>query len=260
MTFAAALFQKLGGTLGQMAEALPAATDHDLSVTVTRVQENGIEAQIDNRYQILLGNAAFLTQLGVKVPKETTDSILRRASNVGLVYFAIDGSLRLSYEVEYRAERSFERVVRHLAEAGCVAAISSYDPNLDEVFLQKSRPNAYASVSVLNPGRFEEDKPAEFTDTGAVAQKSALDIAYPLYAAAGIARLRGFAYRIQLIASLLGTLLVTLLTLLGNGTSLSLFAIVGIQLFWTAVVCLATHSELNGDKLHFRKHSKKDAA
>ncbi len=256
MTLAGALFRKLGGTLGQMAQAFPMTENGDLSVSVSRVHDNGIEALVDNRYQLLLGSADFLTHFGVKVPKETTDSILRRTSNAGLIYLAIDGSLRLSYEIEYQAQKNFERMIRHLAEAGCVCAIYSYDPNLDEVFLQKSRPNAYGTTAVLKSGLFEENKPAEFTDTGAVAQKNNLDIAFPIYAAYGISKIRHFIKRMQIIAALLGTLLVSLITLFGNGTALGIFAVMGIQLFWITVVCIATHSELNPDKLHFRKKQK----
>ena len=254
MTLAGALFRRLGGTLGQMAQVLPTSEEGNPAVSVTRIHENGVEATVDNRYQLLLGSAAFLTRAGVKVPRETTDSILRRSSSIALVYLAIDGTLRLSYEVKYQPEKSFERVARHLADAGVITAIASYDPNIDDVFLQKSRPNAYVSTSLIRPGRYEEDKPAEFTDTGAVAQNSDLDIAYPLYAASGITRIRRFAWRIQMIASLLGTLLCTLITLFGNGNTLTPLAIAGIHTVWVAITCLATHSELNADKLHFRKH------
>lgn len=55
------------------------------------------------------------------------------------MYVAIDGVLKLSYEIEYSTSPDFEAMAELLAETDTVTAIQSYDPNLCEAFLRSSR-------------------------------------------------------------------------------------------------------------------------
>ena len=244
------LFRKLGGTLETAGDtASPLRTDPPVSIV--RIQETGVEAMIDNKYHVLAGNAAFLSRSGIRVPTESTDQALRRAENVSLMYVAVDGIMKLSYEIEYRSNGKFEDTIRELADIGTAVAINTYDPNLNESFLQKCRPDAADPVQTVKPGRFEEEKPLEIVDTGAVALGKKTDIAYPLYAAHGISQVRRFGFRIQLIASLVGAAAVLLLNLFGKQDFIGILPIACYQIFWIAVSFIATHSELNGDKLRF---------
>ncbi len=252
MRLSGILFRKLGGTLRHIGESAPAPKT-DPPVAVVRIQESGVEAVIDNRYHILAGDAEFLMRGGVRVPRESTDKTLRRTLNVSLMYVAIDGVLKLSYEIEYNTKPTFEEMARDLADSDNAVAIYSYDPNLDEIFLQKSRPDSMEQVRVIKPGRYEEERVLEMADTGAVAIKNNTDLAYPLHAAKGIGRIRRFGFRIQLIASILGGALAVTLTLLGKQSFLGTLFIAAYQFLWITVFLIATHSELNAEKLRFRK-------
>ena len=212
-----------------------------------------MEALIDNRYQILAGDGEFLMRNGVKIPSESTDKALRRTSEISLMYVAIDGILKLSYEIEYDTKISFERMIHQLADANCEVAISSYDPNLDEVFVQKSRSSAADPVGVIKPNRWEEDKPLEMADAEAVALKRPHDIAYPLYAAHAIGKTRRFAFRVQLIAAILGSAAAVLFTLLDWTNLVGIVGILCFHLLCIGVICLSGLSEINSDKLHMRK-------
>ena len=248
---AAILFRKLGGTLepiGRSASQLR----FDPPVSIVRIQENGVEAMIDNKRHLLVGSAAFLRRGGIRVPPESTDRAMRRTENVSLMYVAVDGALKLSYEIEYRADQDFEAMIRELAESGATVAINTYDPNLNEEFLQKCRPDGTDPVRVVKPGRFEEEKPLDIADVGAVALGDATDLAYPLHAARGISNIRRFGFRIQLIASLLGSAAILLFTLLGKQAWIGILPIAIYQLFWIVVSFIASRSELNGDRLHFK--------
>jgi hypothetical protein len=233
-------------------EAFP-SQKKDPPVAVTRILETGVEAVVDNRYHVLSGDGEFMLRNGVKIPKESTDKVLRRSSDVSLLYVAIDGVLKLSYEIEYGTRRPFEKIIRHLTEANCSVAISSYDPNLDEIFVQKSRDASREPISVIKPNRWEEARPMEIADAGAVATKKQNDIVYPLYAANAIGKTRRFAFRVQLIASILGAAASVVLTLIGQSALLGILPIAGYQLFWIAVLSAAAMSEINPERLHFPK-------
>ena len=246
------LFRKLGGTLEPLGQSVPATQKTDPPVSVVRIQDNGVEAMVDNRYHILVGSAEFLRRGGVRVPKESTDKELRRTANVSLMYVAIDGVLKLSYEIEYHTKPTFENLIRDLADTGASIAVWSYDPNLSDSFLQKSRAENAEPVRTVKPNRFEEDMPLDIADTGAVALGKDRDIVYPLHAAAGIGMIRRFGLRMQLIATLLGGAAVAILSLLGQSGLFGIAPIAVYQAFWILVTAIATRSELNPEKLHLR--------
>ncbi len=251
MRLAGILFRKLGGTLADA--GIPAKNrSEDPPVSIVRVQESGVEAIVDNQKHLLFGSAEFLRRGGVRVPKESADHALRRTNKIGLSYLAVDGILKLSYELEYRINERFEEVIRALAESDTAVAITGYDPNLNNEFLQRNRAEEPDPVQVLKSGRFEENLPLEAADTGALALNSAADLAFPLHAAKSISTLRRFGMRMQAIASLIGTAGVLLLTFLGRSSLIGILPLVGYQALWVAVSLIAAHSELNNDHLHLK--------
>ena len=254
LRLAGILFRKLGGTLKHVGESARTSIAKDPPVAVVRVHDDGVEAVVDNRDHMAAGNAEFLKRVGIRVPRESTDKILRRTPNTSLMYVAINGVLKLSYEIEYTTNATFEALVCDLAEVGVTTAIHSYDPNLNESFLQKSRSDLAIPVYAVKPGRYEEDKPLETVDSGSVALGDPNDVIYPLYAAKGIDNLRRFGIRIQLISALLATLSSALLSIFGQHQILSMLPILGYQLIWLAVSVIASISELNPEKLRFFKN------
>jgi hypothetical protein len=157
---------------------------------------------VDNRH-VLAGNAEFMARSGVRVPRESTDRTLRRAKNVSLMYVAIDGSLKLAYEIEYTVSDRFEALVELLAEHETETAIQTYDPNINESFLRAVRSEDAEYVRVIKPGRYETDAPIEIADSGAVALGESFDVALPTVAASGIKSVRRTVFRILLALSIL---------------------------------------------------------
>ena len=74
-----------------------------------------------------------------------------------------------------------------------------------------------------------------------------------LLAASGVTKLRHFALRMQLIASLLGFGGLLLLTWLGKADAIGPLQILLYQLFWTLVTLFSCHTELTDKKLHLKK-------
>lgn len=207
MKLAGALFRKMSGTMDAIGMNAPTKADEEMSVVFLRVTDGGTEALVDNRYHLLAGTAAFLGKSGVRIPRESTDRQARRAENVSLMYVAIDGVLKLSYEMEYTASRTFETMASRLADADTVTAIRTYDPNLSEAFLRSSRGDGAAYVRVVTPGRYEPDNVQAVVDSGAVALGKTTDIAGPVCAASAIVGLRRVGYRVLCAAGVVGAVL-----------------------------------------------------
>ena len=101
------LFRKIGGSLEEIGKAT-SPKSNDPAVALVRIADTGVEAVIDNQYHVIAGDATFLKKSGIRIPKETADRALRRSKNVGLLYFAVDGILKLTYDIEYALDPNFE--------------------------------------------------------------------------------------------------------------------------------------------------------
>jgi hypothetical protein len=246
------LFRKLGGPLGSLI-AKPRTVKEDPPVSVIRISDSGVEAMAEDRYHLLAGNDEFLRRNGIAVPKESTDKALRRTPNVAVLYVAVDGILKLSFEIEYNCKPAFEQIISDLAFCDTVVGLHTYDPNLNDTFIPLCRPRRTDPVRVIKPTRYEAEKPSDVADTGAVALGDPLDIIYPLHAATGVGMVRRFCFRMQIISAIVGSAVAVLLTVFGHGQYLNVFSIAAYQLFWLSLSLFSTHFELNRNSLRFRK-------
>ena len=252
LLLAGALFRKLGGTMKKIGVTL-ASPEEEPQITIVRIHEFGIEAMANSRTHLLAGSAEFLRYSGVRVPRENPERALARESNVSVMYFAVDGVLKLSYEIEYKTNASFEKLIEDLAEGEVAVALSTYDPNLNEVFLRQSRDRDKEAVIIRKPGRFEESKDPDKADTSVIARNEETDIVYPLYAVSGISTLRRFALRMQVIASVLGALGVLLLMIFKPESPLGIPSILAYQALWLSIFTLSAHAELSESRFRFRR-------
>ena len=214
-----------------------------------------MEAVIDNQYHVIAGDAIFLKKSGIRIPRETADRALRRAANVGLLYFAVDGVLKLTYDIEYALDPRFEIVAERLADPETSVAIQSYNPNLSEEFLAQIRHAEAIPVRVIKPGKYESSTVLEISDTGAVALGGERRIVNPLYAAKKINETKRISFYMQAaaaIVSFVGTLVLMLL----SKQSLLTPALFGLYyLGWTVASAILSFAFVNRRTLHL-EHEK----
>ncbi len=205
------ILRRLGGSLAGIGGSL-SRSYADPPVSFLRITQDGLEAVVDQRAHVLLGSAEFLRRSGIHTPHESTDEETRREAGIGVTYVAIDGLLRLSYEIQYRPDPEFEGTLRLLCTDGVLVAVRSYDPNLTDELLRQLHGDLAELLTALRPGRFEEETVQEVVDTGAVALGRRRDIALPLHAAKCIRKARRRGFHLQLAASIGGAAAAVLLT------------------------------------------------
>lgn len=211
LRLAAILFCKAGGTLAAVGNTY-GGRGIDVPVTFVRVTDAGLEAIVEGNRHMLAGSAEFLKKSGIRVPKESSDKALRRTPNIGVMYVAIDGVLKLSYEIEYLAKPSFEQLVNDLADIDVGIAIRTCDPNLNEGFLSTNRSEGAPLIRVIKPSTHEPDQTLKTVDTAAVALGEGYNIVCALHAAHGIHRARRFGTTLQFILSAVGIISTTVLS------------------------------------------------
>lgn len=255
LRLAGILFRKIGGTLAGLGASY-ATKSADPSVAFVRIAEHGVEAMIDNQYHVIAGDADFLKKCGIRIPKESSDRALRRTPNVSIMYVAIDGVLKVSYEIEYSINPDFEELALDLSDIDTDVAIQSYDPNLNEPFLQISREENAAHIRVIKPGKYEADSVMRVCDTGAVALGRPEDIVYPLHAAKGIRTARTFGTYLQYAASAFGAVAATVLSIISVGAPfewLHPLTIAGYHILCMLLTLLSSFVYLNRRTLCIRR-------
>ncbi len=258
LQLAGILFRKIGGTLESIGKTAPSRAS-DPPVSFVRIADAGVEAVVDNRHHMIAGSAEFLKKSGVRVSRESADKALRRTPNVSMMYVAIDGVLKLSYEIEYTIKPEFEALALALSEIDTAVAIQSYDPNLNELFLHAGRGDHAIPIRVIKPGKYEADTVSDMCDTGAVALGAPEDIVYPLYAAKGILSVKKFGLYLQFIVSGCGAVLATLFSLLTAGKPLEWVTPLSLALYhllWILVTLVVSRIYINRRTLHLGSHSR----
>lgn len=252
MQLTSALFRKLQGTLGEIGEVMPANGKEDPPILVIRISDNGVEALADNRYLMIVGNAAFLKRNGIHVPREADDEAMKRSDAISMLYVAIDGTLKLSYEMEYSAKPGFEKWIRWLNDIDVKVAVHSYDPSLNDAFAAGCL-SGPATVTVMKTGRFESTSDVEVSDTGAVALGDTNELIFPLFAANGIHLVRKVTNRMQFAAQILAAVLALLLSMTTLWETLNIHFILLFHSFWLLANGLITLTELSPTALRLKK-------
>ena len=249
LKLAGILFRKIGGSLENIGKAT-ATKSADPTVAFVRIADMGVEAVIDNQYHVIAGDANFLKKSGIRIPKETADRALRRAANVGLLYFAVDGVLKLTYDIEYALDARFETVAERLADPGTSIAIQSYNPNLSEEFLEQIRPSEAVPVRVIKPGKYESNAVLEISDTGAVALGGESHIVNPLYAARKINTTKRISFYLQAAAAGIA-FVATLIIMLISGQAVMTPVLFSLYyLGWTVASLILSFALINKRTLY----------
>ena len=252
LKLAGILFRKIGGSLEEIGNAT-ATKSADSAVAFVRIADTGVEAVIDNQYHVIAGDANFLKKSGIRIPRETADRALRRAANVGLLYFAVDGILKLTYDIEYALDSRFEIVAERLADPDTSVAIQSYNPNLSEEFLGQIRHSEAVPVRVIKPGKYESNAVLEISDTGAVALGGESHIVNPLYAAKKIYTAKRISFYMQAAASGIAFVATLVLMLISQQALLSP-ALFGLYyLGWTVASLILSFALINKRTLYLNR-------
>ena len=250
MKLASALFRTVGSTLEHLGQA--ALQDGEQpTVTLLRILENGVEATVNGQH-LLAGDASFLKRYGIRPPKESADRVMRRTENVSVMYVAVNGVLKLNYEIDYTEKLTFEKMAEALSESKTTVAIRSYDPNLNTAFVQQIRDRKKEPLRVIKPGRYESNGVLDLVDSGAISLDSPEKTLCVLQAAAKVSKLQSLTARLQLIATLLGGVGACFFKIL-EGEFFGIPAILFYHLFWIAITVAATHIEITEDKIHLLK-------
>lgn len=137
-----ALYSAIGGPMKDM---FSKGEPNKHAVKLRRIAKDGVEAVVDNRHSVLLGNAEFIKRYGVIM-----GDMIPKKRGEGILGFAIDGMPAAKLCVRYETEPLFEMLADRLAENGISCAIETYDPAINSKFASECRDRDAAPVNIIH--------------------------------------------------------------------------------------------------------------
>ncbi len=138
-----ALYAKIGGPMSGMKMELPDVFRFD-DVYIRRVARNGIEAMIDRRYSLVVGDTEFMQRYGLTFPPDEIDN------GRSTLCVSLDGKVTAKLSVKYTTEPAFEMLVERLASVGVACAVQTFDPLISSALAARSRTLGASPVSVVH--------------------------------------------------------------------------------------------------------------
>ncbi len=138
-----ALYSKIGGPMSALEMQLPDVFCFD-DVRVKRIARNGIEAIIDRKHVLIVGEPAFMGRYGLTFPENEKNN--GRAT----LCISLNGHVTAKLSVKYETEPVFEMLAERLYKEGISCTIQTYDPLINSVMIGDSRTIGYCPISVVH--------------------------------------------------------------------------------------------------------------
>ncbi len=193
-----------------------------------------------HNHRVLVGNRDLLVHHNVETPdKDLEDKYKSNGRNV--VYLAIEGKIAAMFVVVYKANEETARYMRELEKDGITIFFRTADANITEKFLEREFQLPANVVKIINPvagdmfskvkSRYTERSDAKIIHDGGIkSMLSALHGTFVINSFVNSSRL------IQLIASVIGAVIMALFTFMSGIAQIGVLQIIMYQVIWAVIL------------------------
>ena len=200
------LFSRIKGPMSDLFESLPQECRLDF-IRIRRITRTGIEAFVDHKHILLVGDALFMQRYGLNFPSEK-----ERPGRVTL-YVSLDGKKSAKINAKYTIEPVFEMLVERLAECGVSCVVETYDPLIGSSYVATARSVGNSPISIVHKNAADMNYSQKTVrsrqeDTGLLVENSRLKLAEAIVWCHRLWKIRRTAQTVTCIISILGAILV----------------------------------------------------
>ena len=195
-----------------------------------------------HNHRVLVGNRELLVHHNVETPdKELEDKYRRAGKNV--VYLAIEGKISAMFIVVYKANEETAAYMQELERDGLTIFFRTSDANITEKFLEAEFGLPENVVKIINPvagdmySQISHNK-IERTDAKIIHDGNIKSMLSALHGAFVISSFVNSSRLIQLIASVIGVVIMAVLTFLSGISQIGVWQIAMYQIFWSIILCI----------------------
>ena len=207
------LYSRLGGPLSEAFSNLPEQYRFQM-LAIRRLTNGGVEAMIERKHCLLVGDAEFMKRYGLKFPRS------EEKTGRTTVYISLDGKISAKMSVRYQPEPIFEMLVERMYQEGTQCVIKTFDPMISATRISSLRSMGCSPISVIHQSMSDLSK-NESTDKqtqqakGMIAVASRFKLIEALSWARALGGIRRANHRMLAVISVLG--LVAIGVLMGFG-------------------------------------------
>ncbi len=237
----ASLFHKVGGSLSEVLDLATLELGHSDGVTVTEVDEDGLEAMVDGTH-IFVGKSGYLRKKGfIPVYDQSDEDLEDSDSDISMMFLVVENEVAAKIYVEYVIDPDFEFLIKQLYKSGVCVGIRSFDPNINnEMISRKVRLSKYP-VKVLKCGCDEEiTAHSERMDATVVSRNSVKNLLTTFTLYGKVMHVVRIGTMIMIGALVLSMVVAGFIIALGSAASVPSAAVVLYHLFWIAAMLLLT--------------------
>ena len=161
------LYSRIGGP---MASAFDNLSDDMRAkrVRVRRIAKNGIEALVDRKHILIVGERSFLSRYGIEFPSAPESNVKSKNASI---YVSLDGRASAMISAKYEIEPVFDMLIERLSAEGGHCVIETYDPIISTAFVSALRRKGNAPISVVHKNATDintwvEDRQKPRSDNG----------------------------------------------------------------------------------------------
>ena len=208
------LFKYIGGPLsGIKFDAVPDVFRFN-NVQINKMARNGIDAVIENKHSLLVGDHEFMSRYGLSFPTSDTDN------GRSTLCVALNGKVTAKLSIKYTTEPIFEMLAERLYAEGVCVAVTTADPLISSKTISDNRTIGDSPISVIHKGVEEilAAKGSNFTEEsdGVLACQSRLKLAAVVVWIKKLARLRRINTILAAVFSAVG--MISLILLIATDT------------------------------------------
>ena len=193
-----------------------------------------------HNHRALVGNRDLLVHHNVETPdRELEEKYKQMGKNV--IYLAIEGKIAAMFIVVYKANQETAKYIRELEKDGLTIFFRTSDANITERFLEHEFGLPENVVKIINPvagdmftkiSNTEKDR----TDAKIIHDGTTKTMISALHGAFVINSFVNSSKLIQLIASIIGVIIVALLTFLSGLSQIGVWQILMYQAVWVVIL------------------------
>lgn len=209
--------------------------------TLAYEEKLGCSCWIHN-HRVLVGNKELLKHHNVEIPDDGLEEKFREAGK-NTLYLAIEGKIAAMFIVVYKADETTAHYIRALEKDGVSILFRTSDANITESFLEDEFGLPKNVVKIINPVAGEmftkiKNEAKEQSNALLVHDGRTVTMLKVLHLAFGITQYVNASKTVQVIASVIGVLLVAVLSLMSAISQISVWQIILYQLIWGMVLYL----------------------
>jgi hypothetical protein len=203
-----ALYSKLGGPLSGLSIELPDVFRFD-RVSIRRITKNGVEALVDGKHTMIVGEREFMQRYGLIFPPN------EREDGRSTLCISLNGGVSAKLSVKYQPEPLFEMLAQRLSDEGISCAIHTFDPLINSTMISNSRTIGECPISVIHGSTqdFDTESSRRYDQEGdgVIACSSRLKLAEILVWLKKLSKLRKIFEKISWASAAIGAVLLVLI-------------------------------------------------